>query len=516
MQCFQCGSEQPGTNAFCTKCGARLSGSTVIERQLGDADNNTMPVSASAKEEEEKILRELKEALRGVDSDKDNGEPQKDRPASNTSKKFVVAGVVLVLVLVAVITFELVRRQEETPVTPPAPIEAVLLPPATPSPADDATRTTVGKIAAILEAIGQYQKTKKGLPPALTSINRVYANPKELQDGWGQSILYLVDLTNKTFVIRSVGPDGKRETKDDVSVDSEGLEAWLKEKQDLINEWRLANAEAHARLATAGPTPPDPKKLEATRKIEEENKRKDAETAAAAQKQEQEEKRLEAARLEEQKRRQADAKKKEEEFRQAKAREEALRQQQSARRAESLHESFIGPLDQWDAPATWEIIRDKEVSALRVQGLGFLKKGQQWDNYKIEFEVKVNKESAGWVLRAQSSNSFYLFKLGSDRAKAVPKNSLVKYIFLDAQYLNSLKREDAPGAAGVTPLSFKVRNKDYYRVMVTVRGNTITHYIDGIQVDAWSDDTFNHGRFGLNASAIEQATIRNLLIEPLR
>ena len=181
-----------------------------------------------------------------------------------------------------------------------------------------------------------------------------------------------------------------------------------------------------------------------------------------------------------------------------------------------MHESFIGPLDQWDAPGTWEIVKDKDVSALRVQGLGFLKKGQQWDNYKVEFEIKVNKESAGWVLRAQNSSNFYLFKLGSEKAKAIPKNSLVKYIRLDAQYLNSLKREDAPGAAGVTPLSIKVRNKDYYKVTVTVRGNTITHYIDGIQVDAWNDDTFNHGRFGFNASAIEQATIRNLVVEPLR
>jgi hypothetical protein len=514
MQCLQCGSEQPGTNAFCTKCGARLAGSTVIEREPSDADNS-LPVSTSAKEEEEKILRELKEALKGVDADKANGDSHEDRAPSSTSKKFVLAGVVLALVLVAVVAFELVRRRKETPAAPPAPIEAVLQPPAAPSPVDDATRTTVGKIAAILDAIQQYQKTKKGLPPALTSLNRAFASPGELGDGWGQSILYLVDLTNKTFVIRSAGPDGKKDTEDDISVDSEGLEAWLKERQDLISEWRTANPEAHARLATVGPAPADPKKLEAARKLEEENKRKEAEAAAAAQKLEQEQKRLEAARLEEQKRRQADARK-QEELRQARAREEALRQQQAARRAETLHENFIGPLDQWDAPATWEVIRDKDVSALRLQGLGFLKKGQQWDNYKVEFEIRVNKESAGWVLRAQNQNSFYLFKLGSEKAKAIPKNSLVKYIRLDNQYLNSLKREDAPGAAGVTPLSMKVKNKDYYKVMVTVRGNTITHYIDGIQVDAWNDDTFNHGRFGFNASAIEQATIRNLLIEPLR
>ena len=262
-------------------------------------------------------------------------------------------------------------------------------------------------------------------------------------------------------------------------------------------------------------SPVDPKKLEAARKLEEEKEEAGSRSRAAVRKQEQEQKRLESARLEEERRKQAEAKRAEE-LRQAKIREEALRQQQNARRAETVHESFIGPLDQWDAPGTWEIVKDKDVSALRVQGLGFLKKGQQWDNYKVEFEIKVNKESAGWVLRAQNSSNFYLFKLGSEKAKAIPKNSLVKYIRLDAQYLNSLKREDAPGAAGVTPLSMKVRNKDYYKVTVTVRGNTITHYIDGIQVDAWNDDTFNHGRFGFNASAIEQATIRNLVVEPLR
>jgi len=514
MQCFQCGSEQPGSNSFCTKCGARLAGAALPEGQPDELDDN-VTVSASAKEEEEKILRELKEALKGVDSDKPDGESQIDKPASNAPTKFAIASVVAVLVLVAIIGYKLVSRKEGPPAPPPAPIETVLTPDSSPPQNDEETRTTVGKIAAILGAIEQYQKTKKGLPPSLTSLNRSYANPDQSNDGWGQSILYLVDLTNKTFVVRSAGRDGKRHTDDDVSVGSDGLEAWLKENESLIGEWRLANPEAHAQMVAVGSTSADLRKLEAARKLEEEKKRQETEAAAAAHKQELEQRRLESAKLEAEKRTQTEIKR-EEELRLAKAKEEALRQQQNARRAESVREAFVGSLDQWDAPPTWEIIEDKKVSALRIQGLGFLKKGQQWDNYKVEFEIKINKESAGWILRAQNSNSFYLFKLGSEKARAIPKNSLVKYIRVDAQYLNSLKREDAPGAAGVTPISIKVRNKDYYKVMVTVRGNTITHYIDGIQVDVWSDNTFSHGRFGFNASAIEQATIRNLSIDPLR
>jgi hypothetical protein len=430
------------------------------------------------------------------------------------SKKLIVVSVVAILVVAAIIGFELTRRKEGKPSPPPAPIETVLQPPEPPA-ETEATRTTVGKISAILEAVEQYRKTRKALPPTLTSLNRTYANAAEIQDGWGQSILYLVDVTNKTFVIRSAGPDGARETSDDIAVYSDQSETWLKDKEALISEWRAANADALAQLLAPASSPADPKKLEAARKLEEERKKQEGEAAAAIRKQELEQKRLESARLEEEKRKQAEAKR-EDELRQAKLREEALRKQQAARRAEPVHETFIGPLDKWDAPGTWEVVKDKDVSALRVQGLGFLKQGQQWDNYKVEFEVKVNKESAGWVLRAQNSNNFYLFKLGSEKARAIPKNSLVKYIRSDSQYLNSLKREDAPGAAGVTPLSIKVRNKDYYKVTVTVRGSTITHYIDGIQVDSWNDDTFSQGRFGFNASAIEQATIRNLVVEPLR
>ena len=212
--------------------------------------------------------------------------------------------------------------------------------------------------------------------------------------------------------------------------------------------------------------------------------------------------------------RQAETKKHEEELRQARAREEALRRRQAQQAAE-FKDNFTEGLAQWDAPSSWEIVRDKDLSALRVQGLGFLRKGENWDNYKMEFEVKVNKESAGWVVRAQNSSNFYLFKLGSEKAKAIPKNSLVKYIFSEGKYLNSLKHEDAPGAAGVTALPFKVKNKDFYKVVVVVKGNTITHYINGIEVDSWSDNTFDRGRFGFNASIIEMATIRSVSAEPV-
>ena len=218
-----------------------------------------------------------------------------------------------------------------------------------------------------------------------------------------------------------------------------------------------------------------------------------------------------AAKVEEEEKRKKAEARREEELRQAKAREEAQRRRQEMH----VHEEFTAGLGQWDAPPGWEIVKEKDSPALKLQGMGFLKKGEDWDNYKVEFEVKVTKEAAGWMVRAKDPNNFYLFKLSSDQAKTIPKNSLVKYIFSGGKYLNSLTRQDVPGAAGVTLLPFKVSNKDFNRVVVVVEGNTITHSIDGVQVDSWTDDTFARGRFGFNASMVELATVRSVVIAPV-
>ncbi|PYV43909.1 MAG: hypothetical protein DMG06_08725 [Acidobacteria bacterium] len=503
MQCFQCGAEQSDGSVFCTKCGVRLgkaSQSTTEGPQAGD--------KTSSREQEEKILRELKEALKGVQKP-DAPSPISESPSTLTPKKVWIAGGFLILIILLILALALMQksRKEELPPSPPA--ESLIQPPPPPSgPETDAMRTTIGKIAAILEAINQYSKAKKSLPGALTNLNRGYSEVANIQDGWGQNILYLVDLTNKTYVVRSMGPDGKRETPDDIAVTNETAEAWLKDNEQGISEWIVANPNLYAQLIAVGPSAAELKKLQAARKAEEEAKKKqEAEANEAAQRQQEEEqRRLETARLEQEKQRQAEAKRHEEELREARAREEALRRAQAV----EFRDNFTEGLVQWDAPSSWEIVKDRELSALRVQGLGLLKKGENWDNYKMEFEVKVNKESAGWVVRAKNSSNFYLFKLGSEKAKAIPKNSLVKYIFSDGKYLNSLKQEDAPGAAGVTSLPFKVKNKEFYKVVVVVKGNTITHYINGIEVDSWSDNTFDRGRFGFNASIIEMATIRSV------
>jgi hypothetical protein len=483
----------------------------------GPEHPDEIQVSTSSKEEEEKILRELKEALRAVEEPQASV-PTPEPPPPPLPPKYWLAGAVLVILCGLSIVFFLTRKPAK-PVTvqpPPTPSESVAPPPVTSGP-DTETRASIGKIAAILEAVDKYSRAHNSLPPSLNALNKSYSDQENLKDGWGQNIYYLVDLTNKTFVIRSPGPDRKRETSDDITVTSDNAESWLKEQDLTIRGWRVENPDTYEQLSTIGPSDEDLKKKEVARKAADEKKKRDEEAKkqeAARNAEEENKKREEDLRKQEAARKaEEDKKKQEEELHQAKAREEELRRQAQT---VQFKDNFTDGLTQWDAPSSWEIVKDQDLSVLRVQGLGLLKQGESWDNYKMEFEVKINKESGGWVVRAQNTSNFYLFKLGSDKAKAIPKNSLVRYIFSSGKYLNSLKREDAPGAVGVIPLPFKVRNKDFYKVTIAVKGNTIVHYVNGIEVDSWSDSTFDKGRFGFNASIIEMATIRNVSAAPLR
>jgi hypothetical protein len=516
MQCPRCASEQSAENLYCTKCGARLEQfrpPTTIDQTRQTPQS---PLSSS-KEEEEKILRELKAALKVVDESGSEAEGRKG-PMVRPDRLWLALALLLVfIILSATLQWFLKRRQHLVSLPQPSPATEVVAPaPVTPPILDEATRTTLGKMGAIVEALQKYEERKKKLPASLLDINKGYSETESLRDGWGQNLLYLVDIANGTYLLQSSGPDGKRGTADDLIVSSENRETWLKEHEEIVNEWRLASPNLYTQMISVGPNAEELMKLQKARKTEAlERARREEALQEEQRKKEAEQRRLEAAREEEEKHKQAEAKKHEEELRQAKLREEAQRQQ-AMRQASVITENFIGGLTQWDAPSTWEVVKDKDLSALRVQGLGFLKMSPNWDNYKIEFDIKVNKESAAWVVRAQNSSNFYLFKLGSEKAKAIPKNSLVKYIFSDGKYLNSLKREDAPGAADVVLLPFKVRNKDYYHVLVRVKDSHISHIVNGINVDDWSDTSFDRGRFGFNASIIEMATVRNLSLEPLK
>jgi hypothetical protein len=78
-----------------------------------------------------------------------------------------MVGGFLAICVVLVLALFLTRKgsKEPQPTPPPTtPIESVLPPPNVRPSADAETRSTVGRIAAILEAINQYSKARKSFP----------------------------------------------------------------------------------------------------------------------------------------------------------------------------------------------------------------------------------------------------------------------------------------------------------------------------------------------------------------
>src|SRR5438445_12663701 len=159
MQCFECGAEQRDDSLFCTKCGTRLKKASTSATEGPEAAE----VSTSSKEEEEKILRELKEALKGVQ------EPETSSPASESSstllsKKVWIVGSSLIVIILLILALDLIKKNRKEPSPSPSPpLESVLQPQPTSSipEENDAMRTTVGKVGAMLEAIHQFSRVKK-------------------------------------------------------------------------------------------------------------------------------------------------------------------------------------------------------------------------------------------------------------------------------------------------------------------------------------------------------------------
>ena len=275
MECPGCGADQRDDSHFCTKCGTRLIGEPQLPPEEPESVEESL-VSTSAKDEEEKILRELKEALKVVEEPKEP--PFEGKRSFFRSWKVWVAGGVLIVAGLVAVALELVwHHQPPAPIPEPLPVEPIV--PSSPPPStaeEEARRTTVGKISAILEAIRNYENARKDLPPSLSSINKGYVDMDTLKDGWGQNLLYLVDLTNKTYVIHSLGPDAKRDTPDDILVTNENQEAWLNEHAQEAAEWRLASPSLYAQLTSVGPDVEELKKLQAAKKLEAlENKKKE-------------------------------------------------------------------------------------------------------------------------------------------------------------------------------------------------------------------------------------------------
>ncbi|MDD5541972.1 MAG: hypothetical protein PHX83_02265 [Acidobacteriia bacterium] len=398
-------------------------------------------------------------------------------------------------------------QQTQTTATPAQPLSEA-------STLDDKTKDTLGRMNALLVAVEAYRDSRKKLPISLADLGSTLADPQMRNDGWGNPLIYLVDLSNGTFVLRSVGPDGKRDTDDDIRVSDDSVASWREQHHEVLDEWRVSNLDLYQKLS--GETLSSETQAALQKKQQEREKAKaDAAAKAAAdqaareQQAEMQRQQEAAAQLAEQQRQQMEAQRRVEEERQRQERAEAERQARLERM--NFVETFDPSLRRW-AAASFQGVTEKGKPAMRIIGFGLIKDSSDWDNYTATLDVKINKEAVNFVVRAVDRQNFYFLKLTDDKAKLYPKNSLIRYIYQGGRYVNNTANNEAVGAAAVRTLPMKIKRNELLHVLITASGSTIRTMINGQVVDVWQDSTFSRGSFGFNCSPEEQATVTSFQI----
>ncbi len=126
-------------------------------------------------------------------------------------------------------------------------------------------------------------------------------------------------------------------------------------------------------------------------------------------------------------------------------------------------------------------------------------------DYRIEFKGDIETKSLGWVFRAADPENYYAMKLAIVTPGLQPKIALLKYVVQHGRETQ----------AGRVPIDLDVQFETLYSVRVDVRGPKFTTYVQGQQVDTWTDDQLKSGGVGFLNEREERGRIKSVSVSLL-
>ncbi len=163
----------------------------------------------------------------------------------------------------------------------------------------------------------------------------------------------------------------------------------------------------------------------------------------------------------------------------------AVEKKVTLRAAFFMEDDFEGGAgDGWDAPHSF--VADKS-GAVRVQGLALHGETMRLAEYRMDFEAKVASGGVSWVLGAQDSENYHLYKLEKS-AQSGQSYRVVHYPVVEGK---------ADTAQAVSKeISLEPAEDDFHRISVRVREGRIVTLINGRGVDYWTPQEWNAGGIG--------------------
>ena len=166
-----------------------------------------------------------------------------------------------------------------------------------------------------------------------------------------------------------------------------------------------------------------------------------------------------------------------------------------------FEDDFSGGLDKWIdgdkgfVREGWYHLGGKQGVLYRI----YTKGSEDWTDYVVEFDVRIENGIASWMVRCDLS----------------PKGKGYYLFCLDGVNLERNVRSGKNYPAGRTKLKKQVKHRQPCHVKIVVRGSVVKHYIDGELVDRLTDDTITSGGFGFRQMNHEEGAFGNVKIYAL-
>ena len=163
------------------------------------------------------------------------------------------------------------------------------------------------------------------------------------------------------------------------------------------------------------------------------------------------------------------------------------------RASKYIVDEFGAGISDWTDSSALHVLQD----GLRVtSGLALRKSTLELDDYRFEFEAKMEAGGVGWVVRAADEFDHYAFKFDS-------ANQLKRYAVIGGQAQRATTIEAPAGL-------FKASG--FNRVLVQVKGERMMTMINGLGVDFWKDKRIQRGGVGFLADSGESALVRKMVL----
>ncbi len=127
-------------------------------------------------------------------------------------------------------------------------------------------------------------------------------------------------------------------------------------------------------------------------------------------------------------------------------------------------------------------------------------------DYRLEFQGSIDTKSVGWVFRASDPDNYYAMKLMTVASGLSAKVALFKYLVANGKQTQ----------VGRVPIDLAVQPDTVFDIRVDVRGPQFSTYIQGQQVDGWTDDQLKAGGVGFLNEREERGKVKSVSIRYLK